>query len=128
MTAQDLIARGQQCEGAGDLAGAEGANREADQLNDPDGAMLLGIVLKRRGGMAGAQDAFRRAEVPGHPEAGSSLGNLLSDIGDAEGAKAAYKRHRCRKHNCAADPWAHAGPGGCGRRGSSLPARGAGER
>lgn len=92
MTAQDLVARGQQCEGAGDLAGAEAAYREADQLNDSDGAMLLGLALKRRGDMAGAQDAFRRAEVRGHPEAGSSLGNLLSDIGDAEGAKAAYKR------------------------------------
>lgn len=92
MTAQDLIARGQQCEGAGDHAGAEAAYRKADQLNDPEGAMFLGLALKRRGDMAGAQDAFRRAEVRGHPEAGSSLGNLLSDIGDAEGAKAAYKR------------------------------------
>ena len=92
MTARDLIARGQQCEGSGDLVGAEAAYREADQLNDPEGAILLGIALKRRGEMAGAQDAFRRAEVRGHPEAGSSLGNLLSDIGDADGAKAAYKR------------------------------------
>jgi tetratricopeptide (TPR) repeat protein len=92
MTAQDLIARGQQCEGSGDLVGAEAVYREADQLNDPEGAMFLGIALKRRGDMAGAQDAFRRAEVRGHPEAGSSLGNLLSDIGDTDGAKAAYKR------------------------------------
>lgn len=92
MTAQDLIARGQQCEDAGDLAGAEAAYREADQLNDAEGAVLLGLVLKQRGDGAGAQDAFRRAEGRGHPEAGASLGNLLSDNGDAAGAKAAYKR------------------------------------
>ena len=92
MTAQDLIARGQQCEGAGDLAGAEAAYWEADQLNDPDGAMLLGLALTRRGDMTGAQDAYRRAEARGHPEAGANLGNLLSDVGDGEGAKAAYKR------------------------------------
>jgi tetratricopeptide (TPR) repeat protein len=92
MTTQEAVARGQQCEGVGDLAGAEAAYREADQLNDAEGAMLLGLTLKRRGDTAGARDAFRRAEARGHPEAGSSLGNLLTDLGDAEGAKAAYKR------------------------------------
>jgi tetratricopeptide (TPR) repeat protein len=92
MTAPELITRGQQCERTGDLDGAEAAYREADQLNDVEGAILLGLVLKQRGDMAGARDALARAEERGHPEAAASLGNLLSDLGDADGAKAAYQR------------------------------------
>lgn len=92
MTVQDLLQHGAECEVAGDLSGAEAAYREADQLLDAEGAIRLGLVLKRRGEVQGAAGAFRRAEDRGHPEAGSSLGNLLSDNGDLDGAKAAYAR------------------------------------
>jgi len=92
MTVQDLLQRGGECEGASDLAGAEAAYREADELDDAEGAIRLGLVLKRRGDAEGAVDAFERAESRGHREAGSCLGNLLSDRGDVNGAKSAYLR------------------------------------
>lgn len=92
MTVQDVLRRGGQCEAAGDLNGAEAAYREADELGDAEGALLLGQMIKRRGDMQGAADAFRRGEARGHREAGLCLGNLLSDNGDFEGAKAAYER------------------------------------
>jgi tetratricopeptide (TPR) repeat protein len=92
MAVQDLLEQGWRCEAAGDLSGAEAAYREADELGDAEGAMLLGQVIKRRGDAATAADAFRRAEARGHREAGLCLGNLLSDNGDPDGAAAAYKR------------------------------------
>jgi tetratricopeptide (TPR) repeat protein len=92
MTVEELLRHGRECDEAGDLGGAEAAFREADELDDAEGAMLLGYVLRRRDDLSSAADAFRRAETRGHPEAGSSLGNLLSDTGDMEGAKAAYER------------------------------------
>lgn len=92
MAVEELLRRGGECEAAGDLAGAEHAYREADELHDAEGAILLGLVLKRRGESRNAADAFQRAEARGHPEAGSCLGNLLADTGDLEGAKAAYER------------------------------------
>lgn len=92
MAVEELLRRGGECEATGDLAGAEQAYREADELHDAEGAILLGLVLKRRGEPRDAADAFQRAEVRGHPEAGSCLGNLLVDTGDIEGAKAAYER------------------------------------
>ncbi len=92
MTVEELLRRGGECEASGDLDGAEAAYREADELQDAEGAMLLGYVFKRRGDLSSAADAFVRAESRGHPEAGSSLGNLLSDTGDIDGAKAAYER------------------------------------
>jgi tetratricopeptide (TPR) repeat protein len=92
MTVQDLLRNGGECEAVGDLEGAEAAYQEADELHDAEGAIRLGLVLKRRGDMRRAVDAFERAEARGHPEAGSCLGNLLSDNGDANGAKAAYVR------------------------------------
>jgi tetratricopeptide (TPR) repeat protein len=92
MAVEELLRRGGECEAAGDLAGAEQAYREADELHDAEGAILLGQVLRRRGDLPSASDAFQRAEARGHPEAGSCLGNLLADTGDIEGAKAAYER------------------------------------
>lgn len=92
MSVEDLLRRGAGCEAAGDLEGAEAAYREADELGDAEGAILLGLVLKHCGNVQGAADAFRRSEARGHPEVGSSLGNLLSDNGDMEGAAAAYER------------------------------------
>jgi hypothetical protein len=92
MTVEDLLRRGHECQAAGDLAGAEGAFREADELGDAEGAILLGLMLKQRGDLPGAAGAFQRAEARGHPEAASSLGSLLWDSGDAGGAKAAYER------------------------------------
>lgn len=92
MTVRDVLRRGGQCEAAGDLHGAEAAYREADELGDAEGALLLGQMIKRRGDIEGAADAFRRGEARGHREAGLCLGNLLSDNGDFEGAKAAYER------------------------------------
>lgn len=89
---EEDLQRGQQCEAAGDLAGAEAAYREADALGDAEGAILLGLILQRRGALSEATDAFLRAETRGHREAGSCLGNLLADTGDIEGAKAAYQR------------------------------------
>jgi tetratricopeptide (TPR) repeat protein len=92
MSVKELLRRGGECEAAGDLEGAEAAYRDADDLHDAEGAILLGLVLKRRGELRDAADAFQRAEARGHPEAGSCLGNLLDDNGDVEGAKAAYER------------------------------------
>jgi len=92
MTAEDARHRGLECQEAGDLAGAERAYREADELGDADSTILLGLVLKRRGDLSSAADAFRRAEARGHREAASSFGNLLREGGDLEGAKAAYER------------------------------------
>jgi tetratricopeptide (TPR) repeat protein len=92
MTVEELLRRGHECQAAGDLEGAEGAYRAADELHDAEGAILLGVLLKRRGNLANAADAFQRAEARGHPEAASSLGNLLWDSGDVVGAKAAYER------------------------------------
>ncbi len=92
MTIEELLRRGGECEVARDLDGAEQAYREADELQDPEGAILLGLVLQRRGEPRNAAEAFQRAEARGHREAGSCLGNLLADHGDLEGAKAAYER------------------------------------
>ena len=92
MTVTELLERGWACESAGDLDGAAVAYREADELQDAEGALLLGLVFKRRGDLAAAADAFRRAEERGHPEAGSSLGNLLWGTGDIAGAREAYER------------------------------------
>jgi tetratricopeptide (TPR) repeat protein len=93
MTVEALLRRGWECKAAGDLEGAEAAYREADELDHAEGAILLGLVLQRRGDFSSAADAFRRAEARGHPEAGSCLGNLLSDeTGDMQGAQAAYER------------------------------------
>jgi Flp pilus assembly protein TadD len=92
MTAADAVKRGLECAAAGDAVGAEAAYREADQLDDAQGAILLGLTLKRRGEANGAMGAFQRAEARGHPEAGSSLGNLLDECGDVDGARAAYER------------------------------------
>ncbi len=92
MVVEELLRRGGGREAAGDLAGAEQAYREADELQDAEGAILLGLVLKRRGEPHSAIEAFQRAEARGHPEAGSCLGNLLAETGDIEGAKAAFER------------------------------------
>jgi tetratricopeptide (TPR) repeat protein len=93
MTIEDLLRRGGECEATGDLEGAEAAYRDADQLHDDgEGAILLGLVLQRRGELPSAADALRRGEARGHPEAGSVLGKLLWGNGDLEGAKAAYER------------------------------------
>jgi tetratricopeptide (TPR) repeat protein len=92
MIVEELLTRGVEREAAGDFDGAEAVYREADELGDADGAILLGQLLRRRGDRSSAADALRRAEERGHPEAGSCLGNLLSDSGDIEGAKAAYER------------------------------------
>jgi tetratricopeptide (TPR) repeat protein len=92
MTVEELLRRGRECQAAGDLAGAEAAYREADECQDAEAAVLLGLMFKQRGDLSSAADAFRRAEARGHPEAASSLGNLMWDTGDLEGAKAAYKR------------------------------------
>jgi tetratricopeptide (TPR) repeat protein len=89
---EELLRRGRACEAAGDFAGAEAAYREADELDDAEGAILLGLILKRRDEFSGARDAFLRAEARGHREAGSCLGNMLWDNGDLEGAKSAYER------------------------------------
>lgn len=91
VSVEELLRRGGECESAGDLEGAEAAYREADELQDAEGAILLGYVFKRRGDLTGAANAFRRAEDRGHPEAGSCLGNLLSDTGDIDGARTAYE-------------------------------------
>ena len=92
MTVEDLLRRGGECEAAGDLEGAEAAYREADELHDAEGAILLGLVFQRRGELRSAADAFQRSEARGHPEAGSCLGKLLWGNNDLEGAKAAYER------------------------------------
>jgi tetratricopeptide (TPR) repeat protein len=92
MTIEELLRRGRECQAAGDLAGAEGAYREADERHDAEGAILLGLMFKQRGDLPNAADAFGRAEARGHPEAASSLGNLLWDSGNLDGAKAAYER------------------------------------
>jgi TPR repeat protein len=92
MTVEELLKRGHECQAAGDLEGAEGAYRAADELHDGEGAILLGLLLKWRGDLANAADAFRRAEDRGHPEAANSMGNLLWDRGDLVGAKAALQR------------------------------------
>jgi tetratricopeptide (TPR) repeat protein len=92
MTIEELLSRGRECQAAGDVTGAEEAYREADERDDAEGAILLGLIVKQRGDLSSAADAFRRAEGRGHPEAASSLGNLLWDSGDLDGAKAAYER------------------------------------
>jgi tetratricopeptide (TPR) repeat protein len=92
MTVEELLRRGGECEAAGDLAGAEQAYREADGLEDAEGAILLGQVLRRRGDLRSASDAFQRAEARGHPEAAGCVGNMLWENGDVEGAKAAFER------------------------------------
>jgi tetratricopeptide (TPR) repeat protein len=89
---EDLVSRGRERFTAGDLEAAEAAFREADDLGNAEGAMLLGVVLKRRGDRPGAAESFRRAETRGHPEAASSLGGLAWDSGDLAGAGAAYRR------------------------------------
>lgn len=92
MTIEELVRRGHECQAAGDLQGAEGAYRAADELRDAEGAIFLGLLLKGRGDLANAASAFQRAEARGHPEAASSLGNLLWDNGDSVAAKAAFER------------------------------------
>jgi len=87
MSIEDLLRRGGECEAAGDWDGAEEAYREADELQSAEGAILLGIVLKRASDLPAAEAAFLRAEGRGHPEAASSLGILLQDADDLEGAK-----------------------------------------
>ena len=80
MAVDELLRRGREREAAGDLAGAEQAYREADELHDPEGAILLGLILKRRGEASSAADAFQRAEARGHREAGSCLGNCSQTL------------------------------------------------
>ena len=92
MTVDELVRLGVEREDAGDLEGAERAYREADELCDAEGAMLLGTLLKRRGDLGAAAAAFGRAEDRGYPEAAASLGGLLWDNGDTKGAKAAFER------------------------------------
>ena len=92
MAVEALLRRGGECEAAGDLAGAEQAYREADELDDAEGAILLGQVLRRRGDLPSAGDAFQRAEARGHPEAACCVGNMLWESGDVEGAKGAFER------------------------------------
>jgi tetratricopeptide (TPR) repeat protein len=92
MAVDELLRRGGECEAAGDLAGAEQAYREADELHDAEGAILLGQVLRRRGDLPSAGDAFQRAEARGHPEAACCVGNMLWESGDVEAAKAAFER------------------------------------
>lgn len=92
MTVDEVLRRGGACDAAGDLDGAEAAYREADEFEDAEGAILLGLVLKRRGDMTRAAEALQRAESRGHPEAASCLGDLLSDSGDFAAAKTAYER------------------------------------
>jgi hypothetical protein len=88
----ELLRRGQEMEAAENLDGAEAGYRQADECGSALGALLLGLLLKRRGNVAGAVEAFRRSETRGHPEARSSLGNLLADSRDFDGARAAYER------------------------------------
>lgn len=92
MTVDELLRRGGECEAAKDVEGAEQAYRQADDLADPEGAIRLGLVLKRRGNLRSAAEAFQRAEARGHPEAASCLGNLLWGNGDLDAAGAAYQR------------------------------------
>lgn len=92
MTAEELLRQGWEAEAAGNLAAAEAAYRQADELGDAVGAISLGVLLQRRGERSDAVEAFQRAEARGHREAGSCLGNLLSEDGDIEGARAAYER------------------------------------
>lgn len=86
------VDRGGELESEGNLAGAEDAYARADERGDAEGALFLGVLLKRRGELAAAETAYRRAEQRGDPRASCNLAVLLEERGDIEGAEAAYRR------------------------------------
>jgi TPR repeat protein len=73
--------RGLELEGAGDLAGAEAAFREADAAGSPGGAANLGLLLVKRRDASGAIVAFRRAMERGSARGALALGLTLGDRG-----------------------------------------------
>jgi tetratricopeptide (TPR) repeat protein len=89
---EDLLRSGRECDAARDPEGAEAAYREADELHDAEGAILVRLMLQRRGDPRGAAEAFERSEARGEPEAASCLGNLLWMKTTSIARKAAYER------------------------------------
>ncbi len=62
----DHLQQGLALEQQGDSAGAEAAYAVADQAGSRDGALFLGVLLKRRGDLAGVRhewQAYERALV-----------------------------------------------------------------
>lgn len=92
VSSSEFVRQGLECDASGDLGGAERAFRAADELQDPEGSILLGFVLERRGEISQALEAFHRAEARGHREAASSIGNIFWRQGDWQSARTAFER------------------------------------
>jgi len=76
----------------GDLDGAPAGDRHADQREDAQGALNLGLLLESRNDLAGAEAAFASADERGDAKGAFNLGVLLAERGDLAGAEAAYRR------------------------------------
>lgn len=89
---------GRVLEDRGEMAAAEAAYREADELGDADAANDVGLIMAERGDLAGAEAAYRRADERGCAPAGYNLGLLLEERGDRAGAVEALERADARDH------------------------------
>jgi virulence factor Mce-like protein len=76
----------------GDLRGAEGAYRRADEAGHSTAAGYVGVFEEAGGAVGGAERAYRRADERGDGFGAFRLGLLLSQAGDWEGAREAWAR------------------------------------
>jgi len=107
MAGDDLVARGEERERAGDLAGAELLYRRADEAGSAEGAACLGVLLFERGDVAGSREALTRSDARGSALGSFRLGFLLADQGEYDAAEHAYRRAVARGNRDAVGNLAH---------------------
>src|SRR5437588_10438501 len=76
----------------GDLEGAEGAYRRADEAGHPTAAAYAGVFDEAHGETAKAEQSYRRADERGDGFGAFRLGLLLSQAGDWDAAREAWDR------------------------------------
>lgn len=102
MAGDDLVARGEECERSGDLAGAERLYRQADEAGSAEGAACLGVLLFERGDIAGAREVLTRSDERGSALGAFRLGFLLAHEREYDAAEHAYRRAGARGNRSAA--------------------------
>ena len=63
-----------------------------NEHGDPAGAVLLGLLLKKRGELGEAESLFRQAADAGNADGANNLGNLLAVRGEIVEAKTWFER------------------------------------
>jgi virulence factor Mce-like protein len=90
--AQAVFEEGDRLAKQGDLNGAEGAYRRADEGGHPTAAAYAGVFAEARGDLRGAEEAYRRADERGDGFGAFRLGLMRSNAGDWDGASEAWAR------------------------------------